>query len=73
MVEIDRVEHTVKKGSVVFIPGDAEHGVRNTSETEEFIWLYVFAVDEFGEVVYRFRDEREADGGTQEAVNQLDS
>lgn len=53
VVTIDGVEHEVRKGSVVFIPGDAEHGIRNIGE-EELVWLYVFAADGFGEIIYRF-------------------
>jgi mannose-6-phosphate isomerase-like protein (cupin superfamily) len=53
IVSIEGVEHLVGKGSVVFIPGDAEHGVRCEGE-EELRWLYVFAADGFGEIGYRF-------------------
>lgn len=38
---------------MVWIPGDAEHETKNVGE-EELVWLYVFAADGFGEVVYRF-------------------
>jgi oxalate decarboxylase/phosphoglucose isomerase-like protein (cupin superfamily) len=41
---------------VVFIPGDAEHEAGNTG-TEDLVWLYVFAADGFGKIVYRFSDE----------------
>ncbi|PSN74303.1 RmlC-like cupin [Corynespora cassiicola Philippines] len=57
IVYIDGKEHEVAKGSVVFIPGDAEHGIRNTGE-ENLVWLYVFATDGFGDVVYRFSEEQ---------------
>jgi mannose-6-phosphate isomerase-like protein (cupin superfamily) len=53
IVSIEGVEHLVGKGSVVFIPGDAEHGVRCEGE-EELRWLYVFAADGFGKIEYRF-------------------
>ena len=53
VVTIDGKEHAVSKGSVVWIPGDAEHGIENVGE-EELVWLYAFAVDGFGDVVYRF-------------------
>jgi len=56
VVTIDGEEFKVGKGSVVFIPGDAEHGIRNEDEDEDLEWLYVFAADDFGEVVYRFAD-----------------
>jgi quercetin dioxygenase-like cupin family protein len=32
VVVLDGAEHAVAAGSAVFIPGDAEHGVRNTGE-----------------------------------------
>lgn len=59
LVTIDGIEHEVKKGSVVFIPGDAEHGIKNTGNGEKeeegnLVWLYAFAADSFGEIVYRF-------------------
>jgi quercetin dioxygenase-like cupin family protein len=53
---VDGVAHEVEKGSAVFIPGDAEHGVRNEG-AEELKWLYVFPVGNFGEIVYRFEGE----------------
>ena len=56
MLKIDDVEHEVARGDVVFIPGDAEHGIWNMDDEEELRWLYCFAVDGFGEVVYRFSD-----------------
>jgi mannose-6-phosphate isomerase-like protein (cupin superfamily) len=54
IVEIDGVEYEVEGGSVVYIPGDARHGIRNTSEDDELRWFYVFPVDGFGEIQYRF-------------------
>ena len=60
----------MKKGSVVFIPGNAVHSVRCTGE-EELVWLYVFAAGGFGEVVYIFEGEEEEEarfaGGQGEA------
>jgi mannose-6-phosphate isomerase-like protein (cupin superfamily) len=57
-VHLDGVEHPVEPGSVVFVPGGTPHFVRNTG-TEDLKFLYVFAVDRFSDVVYRFpqRDE----------------
>ena len=50
---IDGVAHTVTPGTAIFIPGDAEHAIRNDhDETLEI--LYVFAVSDFNQVVYRF-------------------
>jgi len=62
VVVIDGAEHGVSAGDVVYIPGDAEHGVWNVSASEELRWLYCFAVDGFGEVVYRFSGEEGGDG-----------
>lgn len=52
---IDGIESKVETGSVVFIPGNAEHGIVNDSkEGKELKWLYVFPTGAFGDVVYRF-------------------
>ena len=58
-VRIDEKDYEVEKGSVIWIPGDAEHGIWNTSEEEgeDLVWFYVFAVDAFENVVYRFEEE----------------
>ncbi|KAF2737936.1 RmlC-like cupin [Polyplosphaeria fusca] len=50
---IDGEEYGVREGSVVFVPGDAEHGIWNVGEGE-LAWLYVFAAERFEDVVYRF-------------------
>ena len=54
IITIDGIESLVEPGSVVFIPGDAKHGIRNIDETKELVWLYVFAADDFKDVRYRF-------------------
>lgn len=51
---IDGVETVVTAGSAAFIPGDAEHGIRNAAETILRIF-YVFPTDRFSEVIYRFQ------------------
>lgn len=56
IVTIGGEEHEVQEGSVVYIPGDAEHGMRCLGDGE-VTWLYVFAADGFEEVKYRFRGE----------------
>ena len=56
VVVIDGVQSKVEKGSTVFIPGDAEHEIRNARGTE-LRWFYVFPTGSFGDVVYRFSDE----------------
>lgn len=43
----------VPAGCAAFIPGDAEHGIRNVAETVLKIF-YVFPADRFSEVIYRF-------------------
>ncbi|KAM0720815.1 hypothetical protein Q7P37_003100 [Cladosporium fusiforme] len=53
IVQIDGKENEVTAGTVVYIPGDSEHGIRNDSE-EDLKWLYVFGADSFQDVVYRF-------------------
>ncbi|EXJ88356.1 hypothetical protein A1O1_05286 [Capronia coronata CBS 617.96] len=54
VVEIDGVESAVQAGTVVYIPGNAKHGIRNTDPERELTWFYVFAADGFGEIQYRF-------------------
>jgi len=54
ILSIDGTDHAVSKGSVIFIPGDSEHGIRNEGSEEDLVWLYVFAADKFADVVYRF-------------------
>ena len=54
-VHIDGVDHRVEPGSIVFVPGDARHFVRNTGD-EPLKFVYVFGVDQFGDVEYRFAD-----------------
>ena len=53
IVVLDGTEHTVTGGSVVFIPGDVEHGIRNTAD-EPLRFVYAFATDSVEDVVYRF-------------------
>lgn len=56
IVCIDGQEFEVRQGSVVFIPGDAEHGIFNAGK-EDLVWLYAFAAGGFGEIVYRFSEQ----------------
>lgn len=53
ILHIDGKEQEVTAGSVVYIPGDAEHGIRNETD-EDLKWLYVFGADSFEDIVYRF-------------------
>ena len=53
-MQIDDAETNVRAGTVIFIPGNAKHGIRNEDEELELKWLYVFAVDSFEQIKYRF-------------------
>jgi mannose-6-phosphate isomerase-like protein (cupin superfamily) len=57
VVEIDGVEHPVRAGSAIYLPGDVEHGAVNTGP-ETLRLLYVFAADSFDQVEYRFPQPR---------------
>ena len=52
---IDGIDHAVRAGCAVFIPGNAWHGTRNTG-SEVLRLLYVFAVDSIADVTYVFPD-----------------
>jgi oxalate decarboxylase/phosphoglucose isomerase-like protein (cupin superfamily) len=45
----------VRAGTAVFIPGHAEHAVRNTG-TKPLHFVYVFPIHSFDEVEYEFTD-----------------
>jgi len=53
IVTIDGKESEVRKGTAVFIPSNAEHGIKNTGDGD-LKWFYAFATDAFEDVVYRF-------------------
>ena len=53
ILTIDGVERAVAAGATIFIPGDAEHGIRNESDALLRLF-YVFPTDRFSDVVYRF-------------------
>jgi quercetin dioxygenase-like cupin family protein len=55
-VWISGVEHPVRPGSAVFIPGDAWHGARNTGSGTLRL-LYVFSADSFSEIAYEFPED----------------
>jgi mannose-6-phosphate isomerase-like protein (cupin superfamily) len=55
IVSIDNVDHRVRAGSTVFIPGNAWHCARNTG-AKALRLLYIFAVDSFADVTYVFPD-----------------
>lgn len=56
IVTLGERQHTVSAGAAIFIPGDVRHGIANRS-TRELRFIYVFAVDSFDQVVYRFESE----------------
>ncbi|KAH6667489.1 RmlC-like cupin domain-containing protein [Halenospora varia] len=64
---VDGKEYAVEKGSSVFVPGDAEHGIRNVG-LEDLRWFYVFPGGSFGDVVYRFSGEEEGKDGGREGM-----
>jgi len=53
LMSLEGREIPVKAGSAVFIPGMAEHGIRQTG-TERLRLFYVFPVDSFDGVEYLF-------------------
>ncbi|KAH7024347.1 RmlC-like cupin domain-containing protein [Microdochium trichocladiopsis] len=57
-VEIDGERHRVTEGAMLWIPGDAVHGVF-CGPDESLRWLYVFSEDCFSNVVYRFQPMRQ--------------
>ncbi|KAK5115352.1 hypothetical protein LTR62_001552 [Meristemomyces frigidus] len=54
VVNVDLIEYEVKAGSVVFIPGNAEHSVRNQSLVEDLVWYYCIASNNSHDVKDRF-------------------
>lgn len=55
-VHLDGTEHPVEAGSVVFVPGNTPHFVRNTGD-DTLKLLFAFAVDRFSDVQYVYDDE----------------
>ena len=53
IVTLEGVEHRIAKGACVFIPGNAEHGIRNEGAAR-LRFLYAFPTDGFSNVEYRF-------------------
>ena len=58
-VTIDGVAHEVDAGRMLFIPGNARHQINNAND-EDLMILYAFAISDFGQVQYHFRDEGSA-------------
>jgi quercetin dioxygenase-like cupin family protein len=55
ILSVDGRETIVTAGDTVFIPGDAEHGIRNETDADLRLF-YVFPTDSFADIVYRFPD-----------------
>ncbi|MFF0991543.1 cupin domain-containing protein [Kocuria nitroreducens] len=53
VVTLDGVEHPVRSGSSVFLPGSSEHGIRNTG-ARSLRFFYALAADDFTDVEYVF-------------------
>ena len=49
--------YTVTTGTAAYIPGNSEHGIRNTG-TGPLRFFYVFAVGSFAEIEYRFTSQQ---------------
>jgi len=59
IVTIDGKESLVGPGSAVFIPSDAEHGIRNEFD-HDLRLFYTFPTDCFSDVTYRFTEAKTA-------------
>lgn len=55
LVLLGGTEREVRAGSSVFIPGDAEHGIRNIG-TSRLRFFYALLADSFADVQYRFTE-----------------
>lgn len=66
-VTVDGTVHAVTGGSTVFIPGDAEHGIKNTGE-QELKWFYVFPTASFEDIKYKFSEVEKVDERVDEFV-----
>ena len=53
VVSLAGAELPVQSGSTVFLPGSAEHGIRNTG-TQKLRFFYALAADDFTDVEYVF-------------------
>jgi mannose-6-phosphate isomerase-like protein (cupin superfamily) len=53
VVHIDGKDYPVRAETALFIPGNTLHGFKNAGQTTLRI-LYVFAVDSFDQVIYKF-------------------
>jgi mannose-6-phosphate isomerase-like protein (cupin superfamily) len=56
ILTVDGRETEVTAGTAAFIPGNAEHGIRNASDANVKLF-YVFPTGSFEDVVYRFGED----------------
>lgn len=56
IVTLDGTDHAVSAGAAVYIPGNVEHGIRNSGQSP-LSFFYVFPVASFDDVVYRFSQQ----------------
>lgn len=53
VLSVDGQEHPVRAGTAAFIPSNSEHAIRNATN-DRLRFFYVFAVDSFEQIEYRF-------------------
>ena len=53
LMMLDGTERPVRPGHVIFIPGNALHGIRNEG-TETLKFFYAFLCDSFADVIYEY-------------------
>lgn len=58
ILSIDGQDREVGAGTVAYIPGNSEHGIRNTG-SGRLRFFYAFAVGSFEEIEYHFTADRE--------------
>lgn len=58
VLTIDGQQHALAPGAAAYIPGGAEHAVRNAG-SGELRFFYVLAAGSFDDVVYDFVEERQ--------------
>jgi mannose-6-phosphate isomerase-like protein (cupin superfamily) len=61
IVTVDGTESIVEAGSTFFVPGSAEHAIRNNTSDVDLRWFYVFPTGSFKDVVYKWSDEKKGD------------
>ena len=55
VMHVAGTDYAVEGGTIIFIPGDAVHGISNSGDADADVeWLYAFPTDSFSEVIYDF-------------------